>query len=77
MPIEVKAVFKERANQKGILFDDYLKSTLSAQELELSAAQLKVIKRHAKDYLNDHPEEKAKVMYWHFAITTRVYEVYN
>lgn len=77
MPVEVRAVFDERAKQKGVLIDDYLESTLSAQELELIAVQLRVIKRHAKDYLHNHTDDKAKVMHWQAAIATRIYEVYN
>ncbi len=77
MPVEVRAVFDEQASQKGVLIDDYLESTLSAQELELIAVQLRVIKRHAKDYLLNHPDDKAKVMHWQSAIATRVYAVYN
>lgn len=77
MPTEVREVFDEQSNQKGMLIDDYLESNLSDQELNLIAVQLRVIKRQAKDYLHEHPDEKAKVMHWESARATRVYEVYN
>jgi hypothetical protein len=77
MPTEVREVFDEQAKQKGVLIDDYLESTLPAQEIELITVQLRVIKRHAKDYLHHHPDDEAKVMHWQSAIATRVYEVYN
>jgi len=77
MPTEVREVFDEQSNQKGMLIDDFLESNLSDQELNLIAVQLRVIKRQAKDYLHEHPDEKAKVMHWESARATRIYEVYN
>jgi len=77
MPDQVRAIFDQQAQERSMLIDSYLESSICQQDLEIINKQLRIVRRNSMDYISQNPSIGMKVDNWEAAKSVRVFEAYN